>query len=120
MSLRSNDLLRELLEQVEITNIKDYVDEDDNFRVNVNEGNIDDFISILKEEIVNEFKIKNSKEKLDPGFKQTLLDLMNILLYLIGSINKDDLNNAKNIIEQYGYWAKEKFILQIINEIERM
>ena len=54
MKLNSNDLLRELLEQAEIINIKEYEDDIDCFRINISEPNINDFISTLKEEIKDE------------------------------------------------------------------
>jgi len=64
--------------------------------------------------------IKNYGNTIDAGDKQSVIDLLHILLNIVFAVEEDDFNGVKKIIEQYGYMGKKEFVYQMINRVERL
>lgn len=60
------------------------------------------------------------KDYLNPGDRQSVIDLLHILLYIIFDVEKDNFDGVKKTIEQYGYMGKKEFVFQMIDKISRL
>lgn len=56
---------------------------------------------------------------MDKGKKASLRDSLNLLLDLINSINRNDIEYAKIRIKEYQYIANPKFIMELFNYLEK-
>jgi len=54
---------------------------------------------------------------LNPGDKQSIIDLLHILLNIVFAVEEDNFEGVKKIIEQYGYMGKKEFVYQMINRM---
>jgi len=54
---------------------------------------------------------------LNPGDKQSMIDLLHILLNVVFAVEEDNFDGVKKAIEQYGYMGKKEFVYQMINRM---
>jgi len=54
---------------------------------------------------------------LNPGDKQSIIDLLHILLNIVFAVEKNNFDDVKKTIEQYGYMGKKEFVYQMINRM---
>ena len=64
--------------------------------------------------------IKNYGNTIDAGDKQSIIDLLHILLNIVFAVEEDNFDGVKKTIEQYGYMGKKEFVYQMIDRVERL
>jgi len=92
----------------------------DNIEVNVTKAGFlvsDDALKLIT---LCKNTIKNYGNNLDVGDRQSVLDLLNILLNIVFDVEQDNFDGVKKTIEQYGYMGKKEFVYQMIDRVSRL
>ena len=104
--------------------IKEFIKSLDTIETNINKSGClskDDSLELIS--ISKDFAnyLNNEEDySLNPGDKQSIIDLLHIILNIVFAVEKDNFDGVKKSIEQYGYMGKKEFVFQMIDRVERL
>jgi len=104
--------------------IKEYIKSLDTIESNINKSGAlskEDSLELIS--ISKDFAnyLNNEADySLNPGDKQSIIDLLHILLNIVFAVEEDNFDGVKKSIEQYGYMGKKEFVFQMIDRVERL
>ena len=104
--------------------IKEYIKSLDTIESNINKSGAlskEDSLELIS--ISKDFAnyLNNEADySLNPGDKQSIIDLLHIILNIVFAVEKDNFDGVKKSIEQYGYMGKKEFVIQMIDRVERL
>lgn len=92
----------------------------DNIEINVSKTGFLTGDDALKLITLCKNTIKNYGNNLDAGDRQSVIDLLNIILNIIFAVEENNFERVKKVIEQYGYVGKKEFVFKMIDKIYRL